>query len=313
MIANPEATLLLSSMGWIDHDALWRFETAGDRLETIPLNSGARYVSLHTAGRENFAVAHHFDGHRFEVSVRGFADPGRVLAAAVVEDGRRELLGDASKWADVPRLYIEYLSFVPWKDYALVKVLPAAAAVEIQRLEWYDSSYDKDYQAVIDVVELPGDCAVISVQRSSRLVLHDLQTGAQERTIDLGSRAGNPKLGLRDSGRELWATDYDTLVVVRIADWKIRKRSRLQSAFTGTQQFIGDYSFAPDGKFCAVARPFSGDIVGVNIETFKVRLFAKTGMQPLEVAALREGRVVARDWKTGGLLQGTLQPRWFGL
>lgn len=108
MISDPEGTTLLSSMGWVDHDALWRFDVAGGAAETIPLSTGARYASLHCVGSGRFAVAHHFDGRRFEVSVRGFSAPGVVLARAVVEDSENRVAGDPSAWTDVPHLYVGY-------------------------------------------------------------------------------------------------------------------------------------------------------------------------------------------------------------
>lgn len=307
MISNPEGTTLLSSVGWVDHDALWRFDVADGTTATIPLNTGARYSSLHSNGSSRFAMAHHFDGHRFEVSVRSFSAPNIVLARAVVEDGESRVVGDCSSWIDVPHLYIEYLAFAPWKDFVLLKMLPATSSIEIQRLEWYDDSYDKGYQGVVDVLELPGyDCALVSVQRSSHLILHDLGTGMQRHSIDLGGRSGNPRLELRASGKEIWASDYDTLVVVQTENWQVNRSSRLQGAGAGTQQFIGDFSFVPDQKLCAVARPFSGDIVGIDLSSLKIERTAKIGRQPLEVAALPRGEVVARDWKTGDLLRGTL-------
>jgi hypothetical protein len=312
MISNPDGTTLLSSVGWVDHDALWQFNVAGGTTETIPLSTGARYSSLHCAGSGRFAVAHHFDGRRFEVSVRSFSAPGVVLARAVVEEGESTVTGDTSAWTDVPHLYVEYLGFAPWKDFVLLKVSPTTSKIEVQRLEWYNDSYDKLYQSVIDVLELPGNsCALVSVQRSSRLILHDLETGIERRSIDLGGRHGNPRLQLLDHGKEVWASDYDTLVVVWTENWQIRRSSRLQGASAGTQQFIGDFAFVPDQKLCAVARPFSGDVVGVDLDTLKIKRSAKVGRQPLEVAALSGGEVVARDWKTGDLLRGKLEHRWF--
>jgi hypothetical protein len=133
----------------------------------------------------------------------------------------------------------------------------------------------------------------------------------QRRSIELGNRGGNPSLELHNSGKEVWASDYDTLVVVRTEDWQIDRRARLQSAIGGTQQFIGDFSFAPDQELCVVARPFTGDIVAVDIATLRIKRSAKIGRQPLEVAALPRGEVVARDWKTGDLLRGALKRRWF--
>jgi hypothetical protein len=189
---------------------------------------------------------------------------------------------------------------------------PALGRIEVQRLEWYDERYDKDYQGIVDVLEIPGaNLALVSVQRSSTLILHDLETGQQRGSVALAGRGGNPVLRLRNEGDEVWASDYDTVVVLDRRDWRTVRRARLQSAFTGTQQFIGDYSFAPDAPVCVVARPFSGDVLGVDTAGLKTRHSARVGRQPLEVAALPRGEVVARDWKTGDLLRGTLERRWF--
>jgi hypothetical protein len=47
----------------------------------------------------------------------------------------------------------------------------------------------------------------------------------------------------------------------------------------------------------------------MNASTLKVAQVAKLGRQPLEAMALPGGDVVARDWKTGDLLRGTLKRR----
>jgi hypothetical protein len=156
MISNPERTLLLSSVGWVDHDALWRFDVATANAERLPLDSGARYLSLHSSGSDYFSVGHHFDGARFELTVRRFSDPVNVLARATVNDEERQMVGDASAWKEVPLLYVEYLSFEPWKDFVLLKLSPSTAQIEVQRLEWYDDTYDKGYQGVIGVLAVPG-------------------------------------------------------------------------------------------------------------------------------------------------------------
>jgi len=307
MISNPERTWLLSTMGWVDHDALWRYDVATGATETIPFGTGARYASLHDAGGDRFVVAHHFDGRRLELTVRRHADPSAVLSRAWIDGNRDAVEGDEAAWQDVPRLHASFLSFAPWNDCVLLEVLPAGGRIEVRRLKWYDASYDKDYQSVCDVIGFPEvHGALVSVSRSSRLILHDLKTGRTKRKIDLGARGGNPRLKLRDAGREVWASDYDSLVVLRTGDWRIRKRSRLQDSPAGTQQFVGEFAFAPDQPLCVVARPFSGDVIGVDVRTLERRGGANLGREPMEVAVLAGGQIVARDWKTGDLLRGEL-------
>ena len=313
MISNTEGTTVLSALGWVDQDAVWRFDAVSGSIDTVPLGTGARYLSLHSTGADRFSVAHHFDGGRFEVTAHSFFDFPDVLACAVVGPHRNELSGDARAWDGVPLVYVEYLCFEPWKDYVLLKVEPSTNRVEVQGLPWYDDRYDKGYQGVVDVLELPDEgMALVSVQRSSRLILHGLATGTQKGTLDLGGRGGNPKLYLAKGGTSIWASDYDTLVRIERNPLKVVRTAHLQGAFAGTQQFIGDFYLSRDEELCVVARPFSGDVVALDAATLKVRSSAKLGRQPLDVALLPDARVVSRDWKTGDLLQGTLKRRrWF--
>ena len=307
MIANPEKTTFLSSVGWVDHDALWLFHVPAARAEYLSLGSGASWLSLHSSGSDRFSVGHHFDGTRFELTVRSFSDPGRVQAQAIIKNDENRLGGDSSAWEGVPLLYVEYLSFEPWKDFVLLRVFPQRSLIRVQRLEWYDDTYDKGYQGVTGVLELPGEeVAVVSVQRSSKLIFHDLDTGLKKGALDLGGYSGGPDLQFRNEGKEIWAKNYDTIVVIQRSDRRVLGSAQLQGTNTKVRGFIGDFSFAPDEEICAVARPFSGDVVGIDTSTLKIKSTAKLGRQPLEVAALAQGEVVARDWKTGDFLQGKL-------
>ena len=213
MIANPERTVVLSSLGWVDGDAIWCLDVASGQARTIAQNTGARYTSLHASGTERFVAVHHFDGARFLASVSLFSAPEITVSSASYEDGRTSLSGNAAAWDGLPRLFISYLG-PPWNDHLLVTI--ESGHVHLQRLEWYDASYDKGYQGVIDVIALPDRRhALISVQRSSVLVVHDLETGQAHQKVTLGTKNGNPKLARRPSG-EVWATDYDTLAVLSL-------------------------------------------------------------------------------------------------
>lgn len=312
MIASGDRTVLVSSMGWVDHDALWVFDVPREKEMPVPLASGAGYLSVHCRNPSHFAVAHHFGGSRFEVTVHEFAQPGRAVARGVFAADGSSLDGDPALWGLVPRLYIAYIGFPPWRDFVLLRVAAAESRIEAQRLEWYDESYDQMYQGIVAVVEIPGrEVAVVSVQRSSRLVLHDLATGRSTGGVELAGSGGNPDVRLRRDGAELWASDYDSLVVVDPVNWKVLRSRRIQGAAWGTQQFVGEYAFDRDEKLCVVARPFAADVVGVDARTLRIVSRAKVGGQPLQVAVVGGDQVVARDWKTGTLLRGRLERRWF--
>lgn len=297
MIASPDASVIVSSLGWVEGDAIWCFDTVSRQSRLIPQNTGARYSSLHSAANERFIVVHHFDGKKFMASVSLFSAPELTVSSVEYENGRTSTGGNVDAWTGMPRLFVEYLA-APWNDYVLVRI--ESGYVHIQRLEWYDNSFDKDYQSIVDVVELPDPrYALISVQRSSVLIVHDLETGHAKAKIGLGGSLGNPRLTRRAS--EVWASDYDTMAVIDAASWQVLRRTKLQRG----GQFIGDYSFSGNGR-CCIARPYSGDVIEVN-DRLKIDRVAKLGRQPYEAIALTSGDVIARDWKSGDLLKGRFE------
>ena len=114
--------MVLSSMGWVDRDAVWQFDGASGTTRTIPLKSGAEHCSLHATTADRFAVAHHFVGRRFEMTVHEFAAPETAIARVVLSENESALSGASSALADVPPLYVTYLAFEPWKDYVLIEI-----------------------------------------------------------------------------------------------------------------------------------------------------------------------------------------------
>jgi hypothetical protein len=309
MISNPDRTVLLSSLGWADRDSVWRFDATTGKNDHFRLGTGARYLSLHSSGNDYFSVAHHFDGVRFEVTVHRFEKPKSVLARVSMDNRSSKKSGDVLMWTKVPRLYVEYLRFEPWKDYVLVEIDPSTGQAEVQCFKWYDDEiYDKGYQGIVAALELPGeDCALISVQRCSKLVLHDVKTGEQKGSIELCGRRGNPDLQIRNGGSEIWASDYDSIAVLNRDPWRVVRSALLQEEpGPNGRLFIGEYSFSRDESLCVVARPYSGDIVAVDAESLEIVKIAEVGRQPLEVAALDAGVIVSRDWKTGDLLLGKM-------
>ena len=217
--------------------------------------------------------------------------------------------GDPTAWALVPRAYTAYLRH-PADDFYLVLVDRRGPAVAVETLPWYDETYDKGYQGVIGVTEVPdADLLIVCVQRDSEPVLWDPVARRVVRKLRLAGRLGNPTCRFRRTAPELWVDDYDMLLRVDPVDWSVTGTRGLQRAARGARQFIGAFAFNRDETLCAVARPFSGDVLAVDTRRLRVTHRARVGRQPLEVALLADGRVFARDWRTGDLLSGRLRRR----
>jgi hypothetical protein len=254
---------------------------------------------------------HHHGSGRFEVTAHSFSDPEEILGRCTISrTAQGNIEGSMSPWQYLPKHYVAHLIQPTWADYALVTISPSEG-MTLQRFEWYGDSYDKGYQGIVAATEMPdSNLVLISIQRSSELVVYDPDARRKVREIALAGRGGNPVVSFRRSAPELWASDYDTLVKMYASTERVLTSRRLQEAPTGTAQFIGQFAFDADESICAVARPFSGDVLGLDPRTLRTKYRAALGRQPFEVALLQDGRVFARDWKSGDLLQGTPSRVW---
>lgn len=311
MISNPEESKIISSLGWVDKGSLWVLETSSDDIQKLEL-SDAKYISLHSNGREYFSIVHHYDGKKVGISAHSFHKPETSLSTIHWENGTGIFEGNVEIWKKVPRAYPEYLQRPSKSDFYLLFIDPIRPELDIIDLDWYDDSYDKGYQGVIGAVEIPKTSElIISIQRDSNPILYDMDERKVIKKLTLSERHGNPHLTFMQTADELWADDYDTLLCINPKDWTVKKSIRLQDAAENTMQFIGNYAFNKNETLCAVARPFSGDVVVLDTKRFKITHHSKLGKQPLEVCLLSNGTVYSRDWKTGDLLKGKIKRKWF--
>jgi hypothetical protein len=180
-------------------------------------------------------------------------------------------------------------------------------SAEAQALGWFDESYDVIYQAVTDVTEIAGSrLLVLSIHRDSNPVLYDPEARSRVGVIHLSDNLSGPQLYFRRKSAELWASDLNTLVRVELDSWKVLGRLILQQHAKNLQLWIGKFSFQRDERLCLVARTFAGDALAVDADRFTVTHRAELGGQPLEAVLAQDDRVIARDWKTGRLLEGKL-------
>ncbi|RPI57508.1 MAG: hypothetical protein EHM55_01495 [Acidobacteria bacterium] len=304
MLVSADGRTVVSNLGWVDRGRLWLFDV-GVRHERVIDLGQATHLSLHLGSDDHFAVAHHYDGSRFEITVHHFSRIEVPIARAVVDTDGARLTGDSSAWACVPTNYTGYITSRAWKDFCLVRIEPAELRIEVERFGWYDESYDKGYQGVTGVTEIPGRTELlVSVQRSSRLVIYDPIARTKAGDVKLAGRGGNPTLFFRRRANELWADDYDTLLKLEPGSWRTLASRRMQRRWLGSRQFIGQFWFDHEESVCLVARPFSGDIVALDPRTLRTVATCTTQAQPLEAVLVGEANVIARDWKSGTLIAG---------
>ena len=320
MLVDTSEANLISTQGWNDKGAIWWCRTESSSWQKVPL-SDASYLTLHQGADDLFAVVHHFSPVRENqviVTAHHIAAPAQVLARITLPEQGREALweGETSIWGYLPRAYIANY-YHHGNSYHMLLINSGEQRAEVQQLSWYDSdSYDLGYQGLLEATEIPGsELLLVSIQRDSEPVIYDPKAQKAVGKIALGNRGGNPHLQFRRTAFELWADDYDTLLRLDPRDWKVTNSRRLQGPpVAGSDgqpsemaQFIGGYAFNKDESLCAVARPFSGDVLAIDTKSFDVMYQAVTEGQPLDVALLSDRRVFCRDWKSGDLLLGGLE------
>lgn len=132
--------------------------------------------------------------------------------------------------------------------------------------------------------------------------MYDPESRKALRKLSLADRGGNPEFQFRDAGHEIWTADYDAVVKLDGKTLEVKGIKTVQDAHQGTRQFIGNFCFNPYQDLCFIARPFSEDAVVLDANSMAEISRIKLGRQPLDIAILANGKLVARDWKTGDFL-----------
>jgi hypothetical protein len=270
--------------------------------------SDAKYLSLVAGADDSFAVVHHWDGNRLEISAHCHSEPRRAISRLLLHLANPGIYanptisfeGDHSVWDRLPKAFTAYA----FGDFRLV-LTKCIGDAEVQTFAWFDSRYDKGYQGIVGATEVPNSgLLIIAVQRDSAPVLYDPGEKQALRKLQLADRHGNPEFRPRMLANELWASDYDSIVKLDASSLTTIKSVRVQDAPVGTQKFMGDFCFNRDESLCWIARPFSGDAVGLDADSMHQKFRVELGSQPLDIGLLADGTLLARDWKTGNILSG---------
>ncbi len=294
MIVDRAAQLVIGNLGWVDKGSLWTYHVPTGKERHIPI-SETRYLSLRQGENGFFRLVHHYNPER-TISIRNSADPTGVCAQVTLKDGRAQFSGDSALWSSVETMGVASTD----SGFALFRIDAKERRVVDLDLQWYaHGDYDLMYQGLLDCIALPGEgFGIVAIQRSSKLVVIDTRTGHKVDTIALADRHGNPSLCMRTDNIIL-ADDYDTMCRVDVPSRKVVAQARLQEGSKLVmRQFIGNYYLSANGT-CALARPFSGDVLLLDSNDFKVTGRAAVDGQPLSICMTSAHDVVTRDWKTG--------------
>jgi hypothetical protein len=303
MIFDAETQTIVGNLGWVDKGMLWTFDLRSQTEGHISVE-GAQYLTLRAGSNGLFGLVHHQSADQ-AVSIRRVADPARELASFRYNKGQPTFQGDLDLWKQVDPAIIIQTSSGP--RLRLVNVAEQRL-VDVD-LTWFtNGNYDLGYQGLVDCMSITATATiVVSVQRSSKLVLIDPNNDKPIGAIELADRGGNPALRKR-TANDFLASDYDTLCRVDSRSFAVSQSAVLQGAAApNTRQFIGDYDIG--SGTCAVARPFTGDVLLLDSESFKVLGRAEVGGQPLAVCLISESSVLTRDWKTGRVSTGRFDYR----
>jgi hypothetical protein len=305
MLVDASETTILSNLGWVDRGAIWTYDVRSQRATSLPVGEG-EFLRLLPGEGDFFACAlmNYKPVPSISVSVRRVGAPADVLAHW---DGTDALaVGDPNAWSHVPNVWLSLDA--ARATYVALDLDRITGRVAVHDLDWFDETYDHGYEQPMSVLVMPDSGLwLFGVQRSSDLVLFDPATHSVVRTVPLADRAGNPHPRLLRTRPELWVVDYDTLVRVDPSTWTVSRSRRLQDVPPlSASLFIGKFAFDRKERRCAIARPFSGDAVVIDVESWDEIGRVQLGEQPLDVALLSDGSVIARDWNTGELLTGRL-------
>lgn len=309
MILNSSETKIVASCGWVEKSSLLVICPRERKEERLKIGE-AGYIGLKKLPQDYFLAIQHYPGEYVVLSIHSFQNPAEILAEVIATSRNLKFRGDDSLWKLAPKYYVGGLNDESeGRAYRLIEMNRERKEELFPDLEWWDKSYDKMYQGVIDVIEIPNtDYLLFSVQRDSEPVLYDISGKKVTKKIKLAGRRGNPIFTFRNNQKELWCIDYDTLVKIRLSDWKILAKKRMQGSILQMDMlFVGDFSFTADEKYCAVARPYSRDLVLLRCDPLKVVANCGSRFQPLSVAVLSNLDYVARNWKTGQVEYGSFK------
>lgn len=278
--------------------------------QTIPWGE-AEQLEPSDPDRELFVFKRTVDDDDYRISLHPFDAPASPVARVTVSaNGGAAFEGLREAWDRAPRFFYYYFGSAPgYGEETLIVLEPGPGTVQLQKLRlaerWPNGA------GAIGVVQIPGsEKVVVSLHKDTsdaRPIIYDPKKQAVVGRVPLadtrfGYGQSNPQF-LR-TRQEAWLKDYAIMQRHRLPSWEIAEALRLQSV----NVWIGGSSFNHSESLCAVARPYSGDVLGIDVDSFQVSHRASMGGEPLDVVLLSDGRIFTLEWHSQELRAGRLEP-----
>lgn len=313
MISNPSHTRIVSCIPELDGGHLWVCDTLTGEARQVPVSTAER-VTLYPGDDGYFALVHHTRGECVEITAHRIdGDPASPVSRILIRGTAWRFEGHNDVWTHLPRAFLAF--YTPERfseaDDHLILVNSVERRAEVRKFPPFYGG-DTDKGRVRSLTDVPRQPSILIEQRGDEhpFVLYNYRRGKVSQHLPLSLKPGSARVfRFREKGNELWVSDPDHLVRLQpnlLGDWTVRGSLRLQLMDSTNGRYAGEMAFSPGEACCAVARPFLGDVLIVDVERFEILRRIQLDGMPRSVALLGDGRIFARDWATGRLLRSSL-------
>lgn len=184
-------------------------------------------------GKSHLLVVDSTDESRITLTVRAASDPSASVAEAAFDGEKWDFTGNSQAWAQVP----EYLLIN--KDNKKSQILRIADNGELQTLH--------DLSGVQSITELP-DSRLVILAGDGKLTIHDPIAAVSVAQFTLSGGNPDPIVHTKDSGKEVWVSDKDSLLRVNSRNWEVIDAAGSEGAP------ISYWEFGPAEDVCVVLR-----------------------------------------------------------
>lgn len=302
MITNTEQTLVIST-DYCNGPFFWVYDIRARRVRLVTHGPGGRFQIVQ--GSDNYFLVVYFINKAISrITLRNFRKLDQVIAQIEVKDECGQL-PDSLSWKHVPSQFDT--------DECSVYLFPDKGNWEIRRLPWIEDSswfydgpdYDVMYQGIGPAARIPGRRNVfIPIFRDTRVVVYDVLARRVIDKVDVGGCFGCSAVRFCKKENEIWVLNYDSLARINIDTLKVIASQRIQHEVGGVGAFIGLWNFDLTESLCVIPRPYSGDVVVIDVKAFSIVDVCPIGGRPYEGILLDSGEIVSREMKSGDLLLG---------